>query len=226
MAKLWIVQELGYEYNDEYYSRPGCGGGKPIKAFKNKKNAEAEMKELNEKHRKENPLEDEDGTYEDYYEVVQVEFADEDEVSYKDARAAVEAARKSAQKTMESTFAKEASVLFGQHPELESFAWRQYTDYFNDGDTCTFGAHTDEPDINGVRGYHVDSGKEYDESAQKYVRRRAPSVEYRLQPIVAKFLNQFHNEDMEAMFGDHKQITVTRGENGPKVEVDDYTNHD
>jgi hypothetical protein len=29
--------------------------------------------------------------------------------------------------------------FFEAHPEIEAFRWRQYTPYFNDGDTCYFG---------------------------------------------------------------------------------------
>lgn len=47
-------------------------------------------------------------------------------------------------------FEAAAQDLFAAYPALESFAWRQYTPYFNDGDVCTFGVYADEPTINGV----------------------------------------------------------------------------
>jgi len=38
--------------------------------------------------------------------------------------------------------------LFDQYPDLNNFAWVQYTPYFNDGDECTFGAYTESVYIN------------------------------------------------------------------------------
>lgn len=46
--------------------------------------------------------------------------------------------------------------LFKQTPKLKSFGWRQYTPYFNDGDTCEFYVHTDDPYINGKNEEHDD----------------------------------------------------------------------
>lgn len=40
--------------------------------------------------------------------------------------------------------------LFGWYPTLKSFSWTQYTTYFNDGDTCTFGARKDDLGGHGV----------------------------------------------------------------------------
>jgi hypothetical protein len=40
--------------------------------------------------------------------------------------------------------------LFKKAPNLKSFGWRQYTPYFNDGDSCVFRVHFDYPYINGA----------------------------------------------------------------------------
>lgn len=44
---LYVIVELGYEYNDEYYYPPECGGGNPIDAYRSRKKAEAECERLN-----------------------------------------------------------------------------------------------------------------------------------------------------------------------------------
>jgi RecG-like helicase len=51
-------------------------------------------------------------------------------------------------KKMEKGFAQATKFLFKEFPVLESFSWRQYTPYFNDGDVCNFSAQTDYPTIN------------------------------------------------------------------------------
>ena len=38
--------------------------------------------------------------------------------------------------------------LFAQAPKLKSVSWTQYTPYFNDGEECTFSAHTSDLYIN------------------------------------------------------------------------------
>lgn len=47
--------------------------------------------------------------------------------------------------------------LFVDFEDLESIGWRQYTPYWNDGDTCDFTVYNDDPDINGeeVSEWHL-----------------------------------------------------------------------
>jgi len=44
--------------------------------------------------------------------------------------------------------------LFEQSEVIKSISWTQYSPYFNDGDECTFSAHTDDLSVNG--DYHDD----------------------------------------------------------------------
>lgn len=53
----------------------------------------------------------------------------------------IEATRQAARKSARDGFAEFFSEFFNNHPEVESVLWRQYTPYFNDGDTCTFDVH-------------------------------------------------------------------------------------
>lgn len=50
--------------------------------------------------------------------------------------------------TSQKLFQKGLSLLFKTHDSLESFAWKQYTPNWNDGDPCTFSANTDYIFIN------------------------------------------------------------------------------
>jgi hypothetical protein len=45
--KLWVICEIGFEYNDEIYHRPESGGGRPVEAFTSKEKADAACKENN-----------------------------------------------------------------------------------------------------------------------------------------------------------------------------------
>jgi|GEM_PF-3217907 len=70
MAKVYVVQEIGYEYNDSNFYQPECGGGTPVKGFLNRENADKEKERLNKKARKERRYEG----IGDYYEVVEVDL--------------------------------------------------------------------------------------------------------------------------------------------------------
>ena len=35
-------------------------------------------------------------------------------------------------------------------PRIQAISWTQYTPYFNDGDSCTFSAHTSYPSYIGI----------------------------------------------------------------------------
>lgn len=220
--QIHCIVEIGYEYNDEYYREPESGGGTPTVAYKVKAHADEACKTKNaERLAKGYEMRDgDDDVITEFYKVVTLEVADEDVQSYASAQERIKAAREEAQRLARQAFTDESAKLFAAHPDLQSFAWRQYTPYFNDGDECRFGVRCDEPDVNGQSGGELDSGVEYGR-APTYTRKqvRPPSAEYLLQEPVAKFLNVFADEDMKAMFGDHVKVTVYRG---GKVEVDDY----
>lgn len=86
---------------------------------------------------------------------------------------------------------------------IESFNWKQYTPYFNDGDTCYFSVHSDEPGIDGVDGYDMPY----------------PSTDAQI--AVSEFLRGFSEDDLLFMFDDHAQVTVTKYD----IVVEEY-NHD
>ena len=52
-------------------------------------------------------------------------------------------------KTAEAMFHEGVKEIFELHPSLDSFGFKAYSPYFNDGEECTFSALTDYPYING-----------------------------------------------------------------------------
>ncbi len=126
--------------------------------------------------------------------------------------------------------------LFQGFPELKSIGWKQYTPYFNDGEACEFMSLHDYPTINGNDENRGESkqpegvldivmlGSEliYDSNWKQI-----PNTDYNpyykeIVDTVKEFLNQFDDEDMKDLFGNHVSIHIT--ENG--VEVEEYDNHD
>lgn len=56
-------------------------------------------------------------------------------------------------KESKKAFKQMTKDIFKKYPDLKSFSWHQYTPYFNDGDTCSFGAYIDYISINGSEEY-------------------------------------------------------------------------
>lgn len=126
---------------------------------------------------------------------------------YKEAKAKMKVAMEEANNVVKDAFKSAAKSLFADNSDLVSFSWRQYTPYFNDGDECVFGSHTDYPYINGSDPWDVEEDqKEKSEAMQKKV---------------VAFLGVFDDEDFKSMFGDHCEVTVTPTE----IEVEEY-DHD
>lgn len=148
---------------------------------------------------------------------------------FNDLKKKIADAQKDLQKASQILF-KELSVeLFKENPTLESFAWQQYTPYWNDGDTCTFSALTEYPTVvvlaaDGIRvkasDYETvwldpeDEEIEHAVDAEKYEKEIEKVVEK-----VATFLQNFSDDDLEVMFGDHQEITVHKD---GKVDTEEY----
>jgi hypothetical protein len=143
--------------------------------------------------------------------------------------------KKEYQAASQATFTEESKALFAAHPELLSFGWRQYTPYFNDGDTCTFSAHTDDPSVNGFSDYGDWDGDELPEDHPTNLHRQAKATVWNSKArhwndanpaysakaaatveAVKAFLKQFEDDVLMEMFGDHKKVIVTR--DGTQVE--------
>jgi hypothetical protein len=132
---------------------------------------------------------------------------------YQLAREKIRIAKEEAEKVMSDAFAEVFAEFFIKHPEVDSFSWRQYTPFFNDGEACEFYARIDYPSVTISGEYYSD---EYD----------TPDQYKGIHEEVADLLRQFHSDEYFTMFGDHKAITVSRDGSTIKIDVDDYEDHD
>lgn len=121
---------------------------------------------------------------------------------------------------------KEAAVeIFEKFPKLNSFGWTQYTPSFNDGDACHFGANTDDIYI----GYEGDEGEDEDGSISiwgvKYYTEKEgrEATERELAGVACcELLQNFEEDDLLIMFGDHTKVTVNRDGTVDQDEYGDY----
>jgi hypothetical protein len=91
---------------------------------------------------------------------------------------------------LKATLTFGSAELFEEFPELESFSWTQYTPYFNDGDTCEFSANIDYPEIEGIG----EANDDYDI----------------VNDAIVNLLSLFKEDELKELFGDHKEVTITR----------------
>jgi hypothetical protein len=149
---------------------------------------------------------------------------------YKAAQEAVAKAKKEAKATAKEALKEMAAEFFAENPHVVSINWNQYTPHFNDGDPCNFSAHVDYPrfvfhTVDGTKltycagagSYLKDVEEEeydYDGDYKKYEKETA-----KVEKSVVKFLKNFDEDDLEEMFGDGVQITIT---NKGKITTNDY----
>lgn len=97
---------------------------------------------------------------------------------------------------------------FESPSNLTRIVWTQYTPYFNDGDSCTFGVHD-------LELYVTIDGVEHEHSLWELKSTCDYGVEARAQvgkKTIAAFLavwKQLDEDILEAVFGDHVTVTVT-----------------
>jgi len=146
---------------------------------------------------------------------------------YKEFKKTYEEARKQLSEQAGQAFKEMAKELFERFPTMESFSWNQYTPYFDDGDECVFRVNSDAESIsiNGLDGYDVEQvgydGKTiYNPGA--YPEGMSKEDSLLVYDAVAEFLNQFDDEILLDLYGNHSTITIHR--NG-KAEVETY-DHD
>lgn len=106
---------------------------------------------------------------------------------------------------------EEAKKIFEKYPELDNFAWTQYTCYFNDGEACYFSANTYEYCLE-LNSENMD---EYEETEDAAWRQDAAKE-------ISKLLESV-DDILEDLYGDHVKVKFKR--NG-QVKKSDYSNHD
>lgn len=126
-------------------------------------------------------------------------------------------------KKLFSVLTKEFFDKFGD--EIKAFSWTQYTPYFNDGDSCTFGINEiysltnktyervkndDDTDLLEESIWEWDNHT-HDEDNQMVENAKIVLDE------IEKFMYQ-NKEIMEELFGDHVRVTCTK----EGVETSEY----
>ncbi len=121
-------------------------------------------------------------------------------------------------------------ALFAESPELQAVRWDQYTPHFNDGDACVFSVNEFNFKIDGLDP----EGGDYEDGFHNYVGDYGLSAEEReaIKPAravfnrikdLAKALQDNSLEDVYLIaFGDHREVTISRGETELVVETEEY----
>jgi hypothetical protein len=143
-------------------------------------------------------------------------------------------------KTAEAMFHEGVKELFELHPSLDSFGFRAYSPYFNDGGECTFSALTDYPYING---YDDDESpmeehfkpREGDSNIWKKTGHWEYSKGYRnrvwidgdaeldvMVKDVKEFLSSFDNDVWQDLIGNHVIVRISKD----GIETEEYVDHD
>lgn len=133
--------------------------------------------------------------------------------------------RDEARKKVKDFFIKGMNKIFEMYPEVKSVSWRQYTDYFNDGEECKFRVYNDDFSVNGYSDYD-DEGEDntinvlhYDwEKGRKYTYHKGEEIKN----AISGFLEQLDEDDYRTMFGDHVKIIVRKNE----VTTEEYADHE
>ncbi len=140
---------------------------------------------------------------------------------YKELQEKMASIRKNMHEEANKYFKEESQQLFDRHPKLESFGWTQYTPYFNDGEACEFSTYTDEPNINDEKGWDISYKKCQPKDYKGQANPDYDAEFAKMYNDVKDFLSIFEDADLEEMYGDHVEITVTR----EGVTTDEYS-HD
>lgn len=113
-------------------------------------------------------------------------------------------------------FTASLKELFEKNPELGLIEWEQYTPYFNDGDTCTFGVY--EPNFVPLKP------REKDEDEDDYDYRYDRGMEMNEDMVAVSRFIQKQDDLMQSLYGDHVRVIVKRGaaDGSIVVEVEEY----
>ena len=140
---------------------------------------------------------------------------------------------KMADDALPDDFVDRFAEVFSKYPKLNSFSWNQYTPYFNDGDECVFRVNTDSliPDFTDEPGedhdYEYTKGDRiWNSRASKY--EDVPvSDEKKLNneayDEIYAIISAIDDDTMEATYGNHITVTVSKNEDGSlSTSTDDY----
>lgn len=120
----------------------------------------------------------------------------------------------SVKRTFQESLRPLIKAFMENHPELESFTWRQYTPYFNDGDPCIFrtippGEYDEESDIilTDKNDYYVSYLYDNAVAQDRAMYKKYKSLKDDLSDLWS-IINQY-DDILEKEFGEHSEVKVT-----------------
>ena len=148
--------------------------------------------------------------------------------------------QKEFQTTAQALFKETTKEFFDLVPQVKSINWRQYTPYFNDGDTCEFSvndpyfSNAEGEDLEDITNWGEYDGEKDDIWSEEtwallhYTGSEALRAKLGLTPeqqsAIANFSKLIQSSEMEpvmrAMFDDHSRVVATR--DGFSVEGHDH----
>jgi len=130
------------------------------------------------------------------------------------------ALRATYQKRGQEIFRLAFKEFFDANPEVQTVGWRQYTPYFNDGDTCEFNCYAEYAFVTNTADYENISWGEYDGEEENvwiedpdYGDTEADSIPAHVvanAESLRKLLAKIDDDVFLDMFGDHVQVFATR----------------
>ncbi len=141
-----------------------------------------------------------------------------------DMRAARDAMKAQGQEALQEAFTE----FFHANPSITAIAWRQYTDYFNDGETCTFSVHEMTPVITKETAEQLGVGDDAitdpdDACGDGDYFLRDANDGGKLRNVFREFVREINDEDLFlAVFGDHVKIVARPG----AFKINEYHDHD
>lgn len=125
----------------------------------------------------------------------------------------LEKLREEMKKTMQKEFNSSIQEIFRLVPRLKSFAWTQYSPYFNDGDECVFrvnqvNALSFIPDY-GSYSYEVENDDDF--IIADYDSANTESLTVAEKEAIQKVIDFIENSDdlMEDLYGNHVSVILT-----------------
>ncbi len=226
--KIYIVQEISYIYDDSNYTRADQDqsstkhSGEPQEAYRSEEKAQAACYRKNkaaiaERGQEYGRYEGDKGLVTDFFEVIELEVADEEvEASaetMEDMKAAQGKLNEKKKKLLIATLKSESAKLFDKYPEMQSYSWHQLTSSeFNDGDPNYFQVYADEYDIVIDKFGKKDDDGDYEED-------ELPKWVDKAREDCSKLVREFETGDLELVYGDGFRIEVKRD---GKIKVSDY----
>jgi hypothetical protein len=150
---------------------------------------------------------------------------------FDEMNAEMQALRENYQKRGQEIFKLAFKEFFDSNPEVYVVGWRQYTPYFNDGDTCEFNCYAEYAFVSNAKDYeNIEWGEysgdeegvwiadsDYGDTNEDMIPESVIANTNALRSLLAKI-----DEDVFLdMFGDHVQVFATR----EGFDVQDYS-HD